>query len=120
MVKLYKVASDGSTEELHQVVCKNEDKELQRLLERNPNLLPGDQISPDDPRRWLIIEREMPVPDPSTGENRWNIDFLMADQDAVPTFVEVKRFGTHGPAAKSSGKCSSTRPTDITTGPRIK
>lgn len=93
MVQLYRVADDGSTEALHQVLCKNEDKELQRLLARNPDLLPGDQINPDDPRRWLIIEREMPVPDPNTGENRWNIDFLMADQDAIPTFVEVKRFG---------------------------
>lgn len=34
----------------------------------------------------------MPVPDPTTGSDRWSIDFLLADQDAIPTFVEVKRF----------------------------
>jgi len=34
----------------------------------------------------------MPVPDPSTGDNRWSIDFFFLDQDAMPTFVECKRF----------------------------
>ncbi len=33
---------------------KNEDRELQRILEVNPNLLPGDQIDPEDPRRWPV------------------------------------------------------------------
>lgn len=56
------------------------------------DLLPGDQISPDDPCQWLLIRREMPVPDPTTGLNLWNIDFLFADQNGMPTFVECKRF----------------------------
>jgi hypothetical protein len=34
----------------------------------------------------------MPVPDPASGGNRWSVDFLFVDQDAVPTFVECKRF----------------------------
>jgi hypothetical protein len=34
----------------------------------------------------------MPVPDPSSGSNRWSVDFLLGDQDATPTFVECKRF----------------------------
>jgi hypothetical protein len=34
----------------------------------------------------------MPVPDPSSGSDRWSIDFLFADQDAMPTFIECKRF----------------------------
>jgi hypothetical protein len=33
----------------------------------------------------------MPVPDPTNGSNRWSIDFLLADQDGIPTFVECKR-----------------------------
>lgn len=92
MVKLYSVGEGGSSCAVKPVVCKNEDEELQTLLERTPDLLPGDQISPDDPRRWIIIQREMGVPDPNSGTDRWSIDFLMADQDAMPTFVEVKRF----------------------------
>ena len=92
MSKAFVILDNGSTEPMKQVRCKNEDKELQQLLERNMNLLPGDQIKPDDPRRWLQIEREMPVPDPTTGTNRWSIDFFLVDQSAMPTLVECKRF----------------------------
>ena len=34
----------------------------------------------------------MPVPDPTTGIDRWSIDFFLADQSAIPTFVECKRY----------------------------
>ena len=92
MTNIYIIDDNGETEPLKRIHCKDEYGELQRLLEKNPNLIPGDQINPEDPRRWLLIKREMPVPDPSTGSNRWSIDFLYADQDATPTFVECKRF----------------------------
>lgn len=72
--------------------CKDEERELQLILEKNPDLLPGDQINPKETRRWLLIKREMPVPDPHTGSDRWSIDFFFVDQDATPTFVECKRF----------------------------
>jgi hypothetical protein len=91
MATVYVMHDDGSTAEMSRIRCKNEDRELQRILEKNPNLLPGDQINPDDHRRWLLLKREMPVPDPGTGTDRWSIDFLFADQDAMPTFVECKR-----------------------------
>lgn len=87
------MGGDGNTEPMSRVVCKDESGELHDLIERNLDLIPGDQINPTEPRRWLLIKREMPVPDPATGGNRWRIYFLMADQDAVPTFVECKRFG---------------------------
>jgi hypothetical protein len=92
MSTIYFVREDGTTETMNRVHCTNEDTELQALLERNLDLIPGDQIDPDDPRRWLLIKREMPVPDPNTGSDRWSIDFFIVDQDAVPTFVECKRF----------------------------
>jgi hypothetical protein len=92
MSVIYTIREDGTTETMKRVRCTNEDSEIQALLERNLDLIPGDQIDPDDPRRWLLIKREMPVPDPSTGSDRWSIDFLIVDQDAVPTFVECKRF----------------------------
>jgi hypothetical protein len=59
---------DGRTKQLQRLVCTDEDKELQRLLERNLDLLPGDQISPDQSLRWLLVKREMPVVNPSSGE----------------------------------------------------
>lgn len=89
---VYVIQSDGSTAAMERIKCVNEDKELQSILEKNPNLLPGEQIDPEDPRRWLLIKREMPVPDPNNGLDRWSVDFLFGDQDAVPTFVECKRF----------------------------
>ena len=91
MASVYVMHADGSTQLMDNIRCKSEELELQRILEQNPDLLPGDQIDPEDPRRWLLIKREMPVPDPATGTDRWSIDFVFADQDAIPTFVECKR-----------------------------
>ncbi len=62
------------------------------MLVKNLELLPGRQIKPDDPRRWLLVRREMPVPDPNTTGNRWSVDLFVVDQEGTPTFVECKRF----------------------------
>lgn len=64
---------------------------LQELLERYPDLLPGGQIAPRSPRKWLLIAREMGVPAEEGGTAQWSLDHLFVDQDAVPTIVEVKR-----------------------------
>jgi hypothetical protein len=92
VAKVYVMNEDGSTQSMTGIRCVNEDLELQRILEMNPDLVPGDQIKPSDPRRWLVVRREMPVPDPGTGENRWSIDLFFVDQDAMPTFIECKRY----------------------------
>lgn len=92
MTKAYVVHADGGSEEMERVHCQNEDRELQQLLERNHDLLPGDQIRPEGGCDWLLVKREMPVPNPRTAQDHWSIDFLFVDQDAVPTFVECKRF----------------------------
>ena len=92
MRKVYIISEDGFSEPMTPIYCKDESKELQDILEKNPDLIPGDQISPSDPRRWLLVKKEMPVPDPNTGGSRWNIDFFFVDQDAMPTFIECKRF----------------------------
>ncbi|MBX9585526.1 MAG: hypothetical protein K2X87_34905 [Gemmataceae bacterium] len=64
---------------------------LQQFLASYPDLLPGDQIDPGAPRRWLLVTRELGVPGESDGPDRWALDHLFLDQDAVPTLVEVKR-----------------------------
>ena len=64
---------------------------LQKLLADYPALLAGEQIDPEEPRRWLLIAREFPVPDPEDGAARWSLDHLFVDQEAIPTLVEVKR-----------------------------
>ncbi|XHX78323.1 MAG: hypothetical protein RBJ76_28525 [Stenomitos frigidus ULC029] len=92
MANVYTILDNGITSPMKRIHCKSEDQELQLILENNPDLLPGDQINPDNPRRWLLIKREMPVPDPNTGADRWSLDFFFVDQDATPTFVECKLF----------------------------
>lgn len=64
---------------------------LQTFLADHPTLLPGDQISPDAPRRWLLVTQEMAVPDAEDGGDRWSLDHLFLDQDAIPTLIETKR-----------------------------
>src|SRR5512136_1776907 len=64
---------------------------LQDLLARYPDLLPGDQIDPENPRRWLLVSREMGVPGDEDEADRWSLDHLFLDQDGIPTFVECKR-----------------------------
>jgi hypothetical protein len=64
---------------------------LQILLAAHPDLLAGDQIDPANPRRWLLIEREAGVPAAAGAADWWAVDHLFLDQDATPTFVEVKR-----------------------------
>ena len=64
---------------------------LQELIERHPNLLAGDQVNPDAPRRWLLVKRETGVPLEEGGSSFWSLDHLLLDQDAIPTLVEAKR-----------------------------
>ena len=57
---------------------------LQELIAQHPELLAGDRMRPDDPLRWILIQREMPI-------EGWAVDHLLLDQHAHPTLVEVKR-----------------------------
>jgi hypothetical protein len=83
----------GDDNQLIEMVSQAYDSEalLQQLLARYPNLLAGDQIDAAAPRRWLLLSREMAVPDQVDGAGRWSLDHLLVDQDAVPTLIEVKR-----------------------------
>lgn len=67
------------------------EDELQELLAERPDLIDGEQMSPSNPRRWLLVKREMGVPAAVDGNAWWWLDHLLVDQDAVPTLVEVKR-----------------------------
>jgi len=67
------------------------EKLLQEMLARHPDLLAGEQINSDEPRRWLLVTREMAVQGDEDDSPRWSLDHLFLDQDAVPTLVEVKK-----------------------------
>ena len=67
------------------------EDEFQSLLERFPELLAGEQIDRADPRRWLLIGREVGIADGAASAARWSLDHLFVDQDGILTLVEVKR-----------------------------
>ena len=87
---IFVLDSNNKIIELKESKYSSEDI-FQELIEKYPNILAGDQITPDNPRRWIFISREIGVPDKEDGSNRWYLDHLFIDQDAIPTFVEVKR-----------------------------
>jgi hypothetical protein len=64
---------------------------LQALLALHPDLLGGDQMTPEEPRRWLVVGREIGVRHEADAGYQWSLDNLFVDQDAIPTLVEVKR-----------------------------
>jgi hypothetical protein len=69
----------------------DQEEILQHALAQYPDLLPGDQINPESPRRWLLVRRELGVPGTADGGGIWSLDHLFLDQDGIPTFVECKR-----------------------------
>lgn len=64
---------------------------LQALLAKHPDLLAGGEEVAGSARRWLLVKREVGIPDTDAGGSRWSLDHLFLDQEAVPTLVEVKR-----------------------------
>jgi hypothetical protein len=55
---IYLVQSDGELVEMVEQGYASEVR-LQELLADHPNLLAGDQIDSANPRRWLLVSREM-------------------------------------------------------------
>lgn len=88
--KIYLRQPDGTLRAMTEAPFTSEDL-LQRLLEDYPDLLAGEQMDPEEPRRWLLVRREMGVPDEAGAANRWSVDHLFLDQEGIPTLVEVKR-----------------------------
>lgn len=87
---IFNLRDDGGLVEMHEQPFSTED-DFQTLLERYPNLLAGDQIDATTPLRWLLVRREMGVAAEADAADRWSLDHLFLDQEAVPTLVEVKR-----------------------------
>lgn len=88
--KIFVIDGNEALRELVEAPYASEDL-LQQLLAKHPDLLSGDQIDKDTPRRFLLVSREVEVPDCEAGPGRWALDHLFLDQDGIPTLVEVKR-----------------------------
>jgi hypothetical protein len=62
---VYLIQEDGGLVEMVQRPYDSEDL-LQGMLAQYPNLLAGDQINEDQPRRWMLISREVPLASETT------------------------------------------------------
>ena len=87
---IFLIDKDENLVEMTEQAYDSEDL-LQALLEKHPNLLAGDQIDSENPRRWLLVSREMHVPGSEDTLGRFSLDHLFLDQGGIPTLVEVKR-----------------------------
>ncbi|MBK8047115.1 MAG: hypothetical protein IPK16_08330 [Anaerolineales bacterium] len=67
------------------------EKSFQKLLADYPHLLAGGQMSEENPRRWLLVGREIGIPWAEGEGSTPAPDHLLLDQDGIPTLVEVKR-----------------------------
>ena len=88
--KIYMIQDDSELVEMEE---KEYEREiiLQKLIADYPNLLAGEQMDADNPRRWLLISREMGIAFEEEGSRFLSLDHLFLDQDGIPTLVEVKR-----------------------------
>lgn len=87
---IFLLQKDKSLVEMNVTEFITEDS-FQELLENYPNLLAGDQIDERNPRKWMLVSREVAIPDSDKSGGRWSVDHLFLDQDGIPTLVEVKR-----------------------------
>ncbi|MGB2822987.1 MAG: hypothetical protein WBF17_18535 [Phycisphaerae bacterium] len=88
--RIYLIDGNGVLRPMPETQFDSEEA-FQELLGRYPGLLCGDDASDEDPRRWILVKREMEVADHEGGDGRWSLDHLFLDQDGIPTLVEVKR-----------------------------
>ena len=87
---IYHLNEQGRIEPMSEEPFALEDT-LQELVANHPELLSGEQMAPENPRRWILVKREQGIADTEGGSNRWAVDHLLIDQDSIPTLVEVKR-----------------------------
>jgi hypothetical protein len=87
---IYLIQDDDRLVEMMEQPYDSEDQ-LQDLLVTYPNLIAGDQIDRATPRQWLLISREVTIASDEETAVQWSLDHLFLDQDAIPTFVDVRR-----------------------------
>ena len=68
--RVFSLDRDGVLRRLERQTYTNEQI-LQRLLAQYPDLLAGDEMDLEAPKRWLFIGREYGVPGEEGGSSRW-------------------------------------------------
>ncbi|PKL66714.1 MAG: hypothetical protein CVV28_09960 [Methanobacteriales archaeon HGW-Methanobacteriales-1] len=68
---------------------------LQELLGKYPDILAGEQMNPENPRRWILVTSELHLVSKDAGNTNFYLDHLFLDQDGIPTLVEDKIISNH-------------------------
>lgn len=89
MGALFMKQPTGELTRLDQTEYESE-KMLQELIANFPDILAG-EVPNEDPQRWMLVKRELPIPGSHDGKEHLFLDHLFLDQEGTPTFVEVKR-----------------------------
>lgn len=69
------------------------EKIIQQLLEDKPHLLSVGRDNILKLHKWILVDREVGIPTEEGGSDRWYLDHLFVDHEAIPTLVEVKFSG---------------------------
>lgn len=89
MGKIFLIKGENELIEMEEETYVSEEV-LQDIIAKYPNLLAGEQIDENEPRKWLLVQREQVLPY-SNGSKLFYLDHLFLDQDGIPTIVETKR-----------------------------
>jgi hypothetical protein len=84
---IFLIGANNDLSELRRSDYGSEDV-FQKLLADHPAIL---RAAAGAKGKLLLIRREQPVPDQTEGTERWSLDHLFLDGDAVPVLVEVKQ-----------------------------
>ena len=87
--KIFLIKEGNELIEMEEETYVSEDV-LQDIIAKYPNLLAGDQIDENEPRKWVLVQREQVLPY-ADGSKVFYLDHLFLDQDGIPTIVETKR-----------------------------
>jgi hypothetical protein len=68
----------------------NSEETLQKLIALHPELLSNCDGKNPVVDNWLLIDREIGIPDSDELQKRWFLDHLFLDKEGIPTLVEVK------------------------------
>ena len=88
--RIYHLNEQGQLDPMMEEQFALEDK-LQELVANHPGLLSGEQMNPDNSRRFILTGQAQGIADIVGGGHRWSLEHLLIDQDAIPTLVEAKR-----------------------------
>lgn len=76
------------------------EKTLQELLAKHPALLAGEQINSEEPRRWLLITREMAVPGEEDGAPAGRSIICFSIKMPCPHWLKLSAAVTHASGGK--------------------